>query len=315
MADDPNTDDNKSADNKSADDGGASKWAEEKKVFETTITDLQGKITGFEKQVADFGKEKEKLASAWRDGIEDKDARAYADKFASPADLTTNAMDLRKKLSNAVVRPGKDAKPEEVAAFRKAMGVPDTADKYDLAPANGLAVNDEFKKTMSSVFLEAGISVDQAKALNGAWNSFLVAQQEQTTAARKTALTAAEARLKKEWPGEEYAQNVNFAKGAAKAFGGEEFLSWVETAQIDGVSVGNRPEFLRVFSAIGRRMGEDTLHLGTSSQDKADLQGQISAKRAELGEARRNHDQKSVDRLNGELQNLYAKAHPGRRQF
>jgi hypothetical protein len=42
--------------------------------------------------------------------------------------------DSRTKLQNAVVFPGKDAKPEEIEAFLKRMDIPKTAEEYGLDP-------------------------------------------------------------------------------------------------------------------------------------------------------------------------------------
>src|SRR5690606_26269680 len=104
-----------------------------------------------------------------------------------------------------------------------------------------------------------------------------------------------------------------FARGAANAFGGEEFLAWVEQAEVDGVKVGNHPFFLKTFAQIGRRMGEDGSHFSPSAEEKASLREKIKTKREELNKAKASQDHSAVERIDKELRELYEKAYPGSR--
>lgn len=47
--------------------------------------------------------------------------------------LLKSYLDLERRMGSSARVPGRDAAPEEVAAFRRAMGVPDSADAYQIA--------------------------------------------------------------------------------------------------------------------------------------------------------------------------------------
>jgi hypothetical protein len=68
-------------------------------------------------------------ATGWRDTLPD-DLKGWAEKFDSPATALKSHRELEKKLGKSVTLPGKDATPEEVQAFHKKLGVPDSAAEY-----------------------------------------------------------------------------------------------------------------------------------------------------------------------------------------
>ena len=118
--------------------------------------------------------------------------------------------------------PGKDAKPEDWAAFYKQLGAPEKAEDYKLPVPDG--DDGAFAKQASEWFKDAGILPQQAEKLTGAWNQF-VAQQQQVAdkaeADRATALhaknTAEKADLRNEW-GAAHTANMEFARRAATQF-------------------------------------------------------------------------------------------------
>src|SRR3546814_9862421 len=63
--------------------------------------------------------------------------KKHAERFNSPEDLVKGHMELRQKLSKAVVPPGRDADEEAVAAYRKAIGVPEKAEGYKFEMPDG----------------------------------------------------------------------------------------------------------------------------------------------------------------------------------
>lgn len=74
-----------------------------------------------------------------------KKAKEAAKRSSSPAELlrsvmagTTKITELTAELKGAVKIPGDKAKPEEIEAFQKAWGVPESPDKYDLKPLGEL---------------------------------------------------------------------------------------------------------------------------------------------------------------------------------
>lgn len=70
--------------------------------------------------------------------------------------------------------PQDNAKPEEVAAFNKAFGVPEKAEAYVFSdpPKELGAANPEFQTAMKSMFHKNGISAKQAAGLQKDWDAY-----------------------------------------------------------------------------------------------------------------------------------------------
>lgn len=118
--------------------------------------------------------------------------------------------------------PGKDAKPEEWAAFYKKLGAPEKAEDYKLPVPEG--DDGAFAKEAANWFKDAGILPQQAEKLAAKWNEFQAAQvqaADKAEADRMAALhaknTAEQADLKNEW-GQNHAANLEFARRAATQF-------------------------------------------------------------------------------------------------
>ena len=111
-------------------------------------------------------------ADAWRDSIEDPELRKVADRLASPTAAVQAIADLRKRDSQTRV-PGKDASEKDVAAYHKAIGVPEKADGYEFTVPEGHDPTDAdkaFQAWAGETFHAEKLTVDQAKGLNAKWN-------------------------------------------------------------------------------------------------------------------------------------------------
>src|SRR5580765_7475618 len=96
----------------------------------------QGAGAGAAAESAAGGETKGYWPADWRKNIagDDEKELAQASRYASPADIWKKARALEQRLSSGELRPvlTKDAKPEEITAYRKAHGIPEAPDKYDL---------------------------------------------------------------------------------------------------------------------------------------------------------------------------------------
>src|ERR1700758_5352632 len=72
----------------------------------------------------------------WRERVagEDPRGRERLGRYASPADVAKALIAAQNKISSGELKPalGKNASAEEVAQWRKAHGIPEVPDKYDL---------------------------------------------------------------------------------------------------------------------------------------------------------------------------------------
>ncbi len=96
--------------------------------------------------------------------LEDEAHKEFHGKLAS---MGKAYADTKNMVGGMIKIPGKDAKPEEIAAFRQKLGVPESADKYDMQlPTTEdkrlLISKDNFKNFMDGAH-KAGMSNEHVK--------------------------------------------------------------------------------------------------------------------------------------------------------
>jgi hypothetical protein len=164
--------------------------------------------------------------------------------------------------------PGKDATPEDWAAFYGQIGRPETPDAYELPLPEGDA--GEFVKMAAPMLHKAGLTGEQAKTLATEWNSFVAAEQQKAAAAEAAGIAALDARnkaekaeLDNEW-GVRNTENTEMARRAIRQF--------IPTEKAAGVinaieSVLGYKETVKFLHGIGKGLAEhDAAGLGNNSQ-------------------------------------------------
>lgn len=246
----------------------------------------------------------------WRTSITDESAQKFAEKSPDLNHLVSRALDMQGKLSQAIVRPGQDATEEQIAAYRKQIGVPETEEGYEFEIPDGEDLTDAdkaFHATMGKIFHGLDITADQAKALNVGFNEYTkVAKQEQIAQDQKFA-DEAEADLHKQWPGKEYALNKEYADRAATwAFGDQlDEVRHLETA--DGRFVMDHPIMLRALAAIGREMQEGGLVPPMTEEMSDQIDDQIAGLRQKARDAKAQGDTKAANKFYEQEQALIAR--------
>lgn len=171
--------------------------------------------------------------------------------WKSPADALTAYQNLETHLGRAIVPPGADAKPEDWAPVYDKLGRPQAPDGYtgvarpaDL-PADYLP--DDDLSGFRAAAHTAGLSDRQAQAMFG----WIAGRGKSQFDAAREADAKVEPELRGKW-GAAYDANVEVARRAAKAFGGDGVLDMLEK-KMGGVGL------VEFFHRVGSAMGEDTL--------------------------------------------------------
>lgn len=157
-------------------------------------------------------------ATSWINSVPEN-ARDYASNkgWKSQTDILTAYQNLESKLgANRVTLP-KDGDAASEAEFRKALGVPEAADKYDVKlPDTATDADKAFLAVAKGWFHEAGLTPKQAQAMAAKWNEHGAKLNAEADAAWKTQNEADFTALQKEW-GKESDANMAAAQRALRA--------------------------------------------------------------------------------------------------
>ena len=136
----------------------------------------------------------------------------------------------RSKLQNAVVFPGKDAKPEEIDAFLKRMDIPLSAEEYGIDPKLiPDPVTNEDKavaaKGLADFFKSIGLTKSQAKQMYGQYVGIMKGMGEAEVNRQKTLADTFEERLLKDIGNEKTAtETKEYFKRALVALGDKQLV-------------------------------------------------------------------------------------------
>ena len=251
-------------------------------------------------------------APEWREAIQDEKLRDHAGRFTSLEELVKGNLELRqerdKLKSAAILRPGKDATPEDIAAFNRQLGALEKAEDYEALfppPPEGQELPEDEKAAQAqwaAKFHELGVTKTQVEGLLKTFAEAKAAGEKAMAKEDDAAFQEAESRLKSEW-GADFDTNKIYAVEAIKHL---ELESLKELADKNDRLVLDNPAMLRALAKIGREMDEG--RIGTLSDDvRSTLTDQIEAKQKQIEEAQAKGDNAAANRLYQEKLAMIAK--------
>jgi hypothetical protein len=192
-------------------------------------------------------------ADDWRATLpDDLKALPQAQKYATPADLLKGYFEAEKMIGRKGVQiPGENATPEEHAAFRAALGVPDAPDAYGLKAPEGVPAevwSDDAAKAFAGEAHKLGLTPAQAQGI-AAWWAGSMAQQMASVGLEPDGRTWEDV-LKTEW-GTSFDAKLDLAKRAVKEFGADAATLEAFEAKAGGAAL------MRMFARIGEKVAED----------------------------------------------------------
>jgi hypothetical protein len=176
--------------------------------------------------------------------------------FKSVDDLGKSYLELERKLGKSIVMPGEGATAEDVAAFRKAIGTPEKPEDYKLEKVelpNNVELDGEWEKELRELAHKLNLSQAQLGGLHQ-WYFKNLASEMQVV---KTTAEQAHQALRKEM-GSEYDAAKTYIKRAV-----DKFLTPEAELLFARSGLGNHPDILKLFLAIGKGMGEHLFAEGT----------------------------------------------------
>lgn len=241
-------------------DTGAATNAEAPSATETSTAPTQH--TGYVKDDGSF-------SEGWIDKLPDEvaDYKSSIKNFKSVPDLVKALGNANALIGKKLGVPSEKSSPEEVAAFRRSLGVPDTIDEYKFAPdalPEGMTWDDNNVKNYAEIAHKHNIPPSAMKALVTEHAKMEHFKMQGMQAQIEKQHVEAVNTLKKEWGGE-FDKNIGLAKQAAK---------------IAGVNANSQgfadPEVVRGFVRLSQMMSEDKV--GRSMSGSEFMTGQARAK-------------------------------------
>jgi len=203
------------------------------------------------------------LLSDWRKSLAGEVATSPAlEKFNGKefSDVVSAYINLEKKLGgNPIVRPGKEATPEQLAEYYNQLGRPEDPTGYTLGPPEDLPEGFPYDAEEETAFRkwahEQGLSDEHAKAfwdrrISGAATAFKSAGEK-----RQAGMAKAWADLRQEW-GEAYDGKLQMANQVLR-LGGADFVEFLKSRGLQ-----QETAVVKFMAALGSKMGEDTLGQG-----------------------------------------------------
>jgi len=209
-----------------------------------------------------FGEDGGSFAEGWVDRLpqdflpaEEREAfRTHAAKYKSPLDVIKSDFNKEKLLGRRGVSvPGERATPEEVAAYRRAIGVPERADGYALKPRDlpeGAGWNDELARPYAEIAHQYNIPQAAMEALVAENVRQQGLQVNATVEALEQRRAAGLANLQQAWRGD-FEKNLELARRGAALAG------------VDPQSEGfGDPNVVIAFAKLAARTAEDKVVRG-----------------------------------------------------
>lgn len=169
---------------------------------------------------------------------------------------TTNASAPTALASAVVGTPPASAVTTAQSAQPPSAQVPVVPEKYDLKMPEGSPLDKSYVDKIASYAKEQGLSNEQAQKVlereHSVVSDFAKKQQENHNQLVDT--WAKQVESDNEIGGQNYKQNVELASRVVKRFGSDTFIKG-----LNDTGFGNHPEFVRVFTRIGKAMSDDQL--------------------------------------------------------
>ena len=194
----------------------------------------------------------------WRQRFAKNDEKLLKrlNRFASPENVLKSYLDLEKKMAGGVLKEAlpENATDEQVAAYRKANGIPDAPDGYEYTPPAGVTFTEGDKAELDAFkakFHELNLPADKASALLETYFARQVEFEQALHRAADEKTVEYRAELKAEY-GRDYARNLNAARSWMDTVVGADVRNeLIGVTLVDGTKLGDHPAFVRMIVQAG----------------------------------------------------------------
>lgn len=164
--------------------------------------------------------------------------------------------------ADKIVIPGKNATDEDWKGVFTKLGLPETADKYDLKFQEGVSIDKDFTEAFKKEAYAAGILPQQAQKLADWFGKTNIAAEAKTAEELKTQRTQQIEGLKTEW-GAAFDQNLQKAQQVVSELGDKDLIDFLNKS-----GLGDDVRMVKLFSAIGQKFLTEGKSVGARSTNE-----------------------------------------------
>lgn len=186
------------------------------------------------------------------DVLKNDGAKEKFSKFEKLSDLAKSYLELEAKTGNSIAKPGENASDDEREAFYRALGKPETADKY--------SVKGDDVAAFREMAFKANLTDEQAQALFASMQELGKNTQAQMQANFDQQAKQTQADLAAEY-GEKYSEKIEMLKRGIKAYGGE-----VVGAKLQKAGLLADKDIVKLFINLGEQASEAGSQTKTSGK-------------------------------------------------
>lgn len=232
------------------------------------------------------------FTEGWTSRLPDdlKDAAPTLGKYKTVADLAKALHNANGLIGKKTLVPNEKSTPEEISAFRQAIGVPEKLEEYDIKPSEipeGLGWNEDNARKYAELGHKHNIPPAAMKAIVAEYANQRIAEMQIMAQEVDSRRQAGAADLKKTW-GDDFDKNLGIAKQAAQIAG----------ANPESFGFGD-PEVVKAFVRLASQLSDDKLTAGnaggTMQGGKTRAQDIMTNKNNPLFEKYQNGDPDTVD--------------------
>jgi hypothetical protein len=210
----------------------------------------------------------------WRDRLSGGDDKlknllnryTAPDAFAKAFKELRAAYDSRKPAKDEAAELPENATEEQLAAYRKAKGIPDKPEDYEFEVPEGKELSDSEYEIMidfAKAMHETNMPADTVKKISSWFLEYedIVAQKNADRAYEARQET--EEKLRAEWGGD-YRANVNLMSNVLQEHLGSAAGDFLSQPMMDGTRLGDNETFIRLMADLSRKVGGSTAELYTT---------------------------------------------------
>jgi hypothetical protein len=171
-------------------------------------------------------------------------------------DLARKHIEQAGKMDQAIFKPGEGATEDDVKVYREQMGIPETAEGYEIQRPElpeGLPYDAEMEKAALEVFHKAGMSKEAAQMSMDFYNNMVIEAYKQMESDAEQARKDTKAELEKDW-GDEMKPRVQKAERVMERFDKSDFK-----LRLEEKGLAYDPSTYRFLNEIAQVISEDVL--------------------------------------------------------